>query len=121
MSTRIKTFLDDLEKSVADVAAALRLPPATVDSWVRGTREPGFANGLRLARYLGVRPEEIAFGEEWLQGQIDSPATGRADVALATSVQDLTREVKRLGGRLSKLEGRDRSGRGQRQSGRPRA
>lgn len=113
--------------NVEEIARQAHMSAATLRRVLSGEIQSlKLEDGVLLARLIGVTPEEIAFGEGWLQplsvmgGSKDYPA--RVDLTkLAATVHELTKETKRLGGRLKTLEARDRSGRGQRQSGRPRA
>ena len=132
MSDRIKDKLEKLLLSPAGIADRLNVAAATVDRWVDGTREPGFYNGLRLARQLRVNPWWLAFGEG-PENEIGAVTTSGHREALRAAepstvltklgiqLQTLVRETKGINSRLKRLESRDQSGQAKTRRDRPRA
>jgi transcriptional regulator with XRE-family HTH domain len=131
MGQRIQDLMGLVKMSPAGLADRLQVSVATVDRWIDGSREPGYLNGLRLARQLGVNPWFLAFGEgekKWpgslelhSGGSTKETAAPRADLTkLAAQIDGLIQETRRLNKRLKTVEARTAAEPARRRRGQPR-
>jgi transcriptional regulator with XRE-family HTH domain len=80
---RIRELRKRRKMSPVQLAAAAGVTDSAIHQLEDGmTKSPSFANGLRIARALGVSPYELAFGERG------------GDVAVPTDLAQLTRRME---------------------------
>ena len=92
LGERIKSLRTNRGLTAAQLAACIGIGENAVFKLESGlTRQPSFAVGIKLARTLGVSPDELAFGETRPD---TTPPAGR--FAEAVEVRDLALEVQQL-------------------------
>lgn len=99
VKNRIRSLLKAAQKTQAQLAEAVGVTPAAVSRYCDGKAAPTRKTARRIARFLGVQPEDLGLrerrrtGPKPLEGRIDRAAVEQALHRRGMSAAELGRKV----------------------------